>query len=124
MGLEMKAEFIQTLNNGRNVILATGTPITNSMAEAYVMLKLATPHVLKEYKIANFDDFARTFGTVQTDVEYSWGGKWKMATRFKKFVNGPELIAMIRSGFDVKMSMAETRTAKTTPSLRQRLRRS
>ena len=107
MGLEMKAQFIQSINNGRNVILATGTPITNTMAEAYVMLKLATPHVLKEYNIENFDDWARTFGIKKTDVEYSWGGKWKMATRFNKFVNGPELVAMIRSGFDVKMGNKE-----------------
>jgi hypothetical protein len=107
MGLEMKAEHIQRTNNGRNVILATGTPITNSMAEAYVMLKLATPHVLKEYNIGNFDDFARTFGKIVTDLEYTWGGKWKMVTRFKKFVNGNELISMIRSGFDVKMGNKE-----------------
>jgi RNA polymerase sigma factor (sigma-70 family) len=107
MGLEMKAGHVQATNNGRNVTLATGTPITNTMAEAYVMLKLATPHVLDEYGITNFDDFASTFGQTQTKLEYGWGGKWKLATRFNKFVNGAELITMIRSGFDVKMGNKE-----------------
>lgn len=103
IGLEMKVRHVQDKNNGRNVVLATGTPITNSIAEAYVMLKLATPHVLNEYGIRNFDDFANTFGQTQSKLEYSWAGKWKNVTRFNKFANGPELVTMIRSGFDVKM---------------------
>lgn len=107
MGLEMKARKIQDANNGRNVILATGTPITNTMAEAYVMLRLATPKVLDEYGIKNFDDFASLFGQTTTKLEYSWGGTWKLATRFNKFVNGAELVTMIRSGFDVKMGNKE-----------------
>ena len=103
IGLEMKVRHIQDQNQGRGVVLATGTPITNSIAEAYVMLKLATPHVLDEYGIKNFDDFANTFGQTQSKLEYSWAGKWKNVTRFNKFANGPELVTMIRSGFDVKM---------------------
>ena len=107
MGLELKASQIQARNGGRNVILATGTPITNTMAEAYVMLKLATPNVLREYHIDTFDDFANTFGTTQTKLEVTWSNRWKMVTRFNRFTNGAELVAMIRAGFDVKMGNKE-----------------
>lgn len=107
LGLELKAQQIQSRNGGKNVILSTGTPITNTMAEAYIMLKLATPNVLREYNIDTFDDFAHTFGTTQTKLEMTWSNTWKMVTRFNKFTNGAELVAMIRAGFDVKMGNKE-----------------
>jgi N12 class adenine-specific DNA methylase len=107
MSMEMKAKFIQDRNNGKNVILATGTPITNTMAEAFVMLKLSAPNVLKDYGINLFDEWAHTFGTKASEVEYTWAGKWKRVTRFRKFINGPELITMIRSAFDVRMGNKE-----------------
>jgi N12 class adenine-specific DNA methylase len=104
---EIKLSLIQERQNGRGVVLATGTPITNSMAEAYVMLKLATPKVLSEFNIENFDEFANTFGQPKGDVEFTYAGRYEVVTRFKKFVNGPELIRLIRAGFDVKMGNAE-----------------
>lgn len=107
INLELKVRQIQEKKNGRNVILATGTPITNSMAEAYVMLRLATPHVLKAYRIENFDYFANTFGRSETKVERTWRGTYLPVTRFSQFINLPELTAMIRSGFDVKMGNKE-----------------
>lgn len=107
VGLHIKVRQIQGRNAGKGVVLATGTPVTNTMAEAYVMLQLATPRLLDEYRIRNFDDFANTFGVTQTQMEFSWSGKFKLATRFNKFVNGTELVTMIRSGFDVKMGNKE-----------------
>jgi len=107
MGLEMKTKYIQDRNNGRNVILATGTPITNSVAEAYIMLKLATPSVLEDFGINTFDEFAHTFGRLNTKLERTWSGAWKRVSRFNRFTNGAELVAMIRSGFDVKMGNEE-----------------
>lgn len=104
---EIKLGLIQDRQNGRGVVLATGTPITNSMAEAYVMLKLATPKVLSEFNIENFDEFANTFGQPKGDVEFTYAGRYEIVTRFKKFINGPELIRLIRAGFDVKMGNAE-----------------
>jgi N12 class adenine-specific DNA methylase/SAM-dependent methyltransferase len=103
----IKLRSIQSRFNGRHVVTATGTPLTNTMAEAYVMLTLATPNVLKQYKIDNFDAFAHTFGVKASKVEHSWSGQWKMVTRFNRFVNGTELITMIRSGFDVRMGNKE-----------------
>lgn len=107
INMELKVRHVQSRTNGRNIVLATGTPITNSMAEAYVMLRLATPKVLEEYGINHFDDFANTFGQTVTKLEYTWKGSWANVTRFNRFVNLPELTAMIRSGFDVKMGNKE-----------------
>lgn len=107
LSTSIKVEHIHRKQNGRGVVFATGTPITNTMAEAYVMLSVATPHVLQEFDITNFDEFADTFGAQSSDVEYTWSGQFKSITRFKKFRNGPELIRMIRAGFDVKMGNKE-----------------
>lgn len=104
---DIKTKQIHAKQNGRGVVLATGTPITNTMAEAYVMLQLATPKVLEEYGIHNFDEFANTFGQTKSDVEFTWSGAYKSISRFKKFVNGQELVRLIRSGFDVKMGNKE-----------------
>jgi N12 class adenine-specific DNA methylase len=103
VGLQIKAKHVQDRNGGKGVVLATGTPVTNSMAEAYVMLQLAAPHVLRKWGIRNFDEWANTFGELQSKVEYSWSGKFKLVDRFNKFVNGPELVTLIRSVFDVKI---------------------
>jgi N12 class adenine-specific DNA methylase len=105
--LQIKAKSIQDRNNGRGVFLATGTPITNTMAEAYVMLKVATPTVLEEYNISNFDEFARTFGVTVEGLEVAAGNRIKFVSRFRRFVNGPELINLIRSGFDIAMGNKE-----------------
>ena len=103
ISLQIKARHVQSKAGGRNLILATGTPVTNTMAEAYVMLRLATPHVLEQYDIHNFDEWAHTFGAVESDVEYTWGGKFNAVERFKQFINVPELQTMTRTGFDVAM---------------------
>lgn len=105
--LMLKLQHIQEPRGGRGAVLATGTPITNTMAEAYVMLKLATPRVLTDVDIDNFDAFADTFAQTKADVERTWSGTFKMVTRLKKLVNGPELVKMIRTGFDVKMGNEE-----------------
>ncbi len=101
---EMKCDFVRRRRpDHRGVVLATGTPVTNTMAEVYVMLKMAAPHVLDEYQITNFDQFADTFGDTRTRVEYNYGLRWQSVTRFNKFVNARELVRMVRSGFDVQI---------------------
>lgn len=105
---KLKAQNIQEKRgDGSGVVFATGTPVTNTMAEVYVMLDMATPRVLEDYGIRNFDEFADTFGATKSDVEYTWSQTYKAITRFKKFVNGQELISLIRAGFDVKMGNKE-----------------
>lgn len=97
----MKVRWIQENNQGRNVIFATGTPVSNTIAEAWNMMRFVRPDILKAYSIENFDQFAATFGDTITQLEMTPGGTWKMVTRFAKYTNGPELIAAWRSVADV-----------------------
>lgn len=103
IGMLLKARHVQAKMKGKNVFLATGTPVKNSMAEAYIMMELAAPEVLRDYQIHNFDDFATSYGQVVSSTEISWSGSPKVESRFAKFINGPELLTMIRSVFDVAM---------------------
>jgi N12 class adenine-specific DNA methylase/DNA repair protein RadC/predicted ABC-type ATPase len=97
----LKVRDVQARTGGKNIFLATGTPIKNSMAEAYIMMQFMAPDVLEDFKIYNFDDFATTYGQTVTEAEMAWGGTPKMETRFAKFQNGPSLVTMIRTMFDV-----------------------
>lgn len=107
LNLECKALSIQRKGGGRNVFGATGTPVVNTMAEAYVMLKMFAPNVLEMYRIKSFDDFASTFGVTESKVEFHWTGVWRNITRFRRFVNLQQLSTMIRAGFDVRMGNKE-----------------
>lgn len=99
--LLMKTRFIQEKNNGRNVILATGTPVTNTLGEAWQMLNLGAPHLLQDYGVTTFDRFVSAFAVVLPSMELNAAGNWVIKPRLAKFVNGPELLTMIRSGWDV-----------------------
>ena len=97
----MKARWVQEHNQGRNVTFATGTPVSNTIAEAWNMMRYVRPDVLKAYHIENFDDFASTFGDTITQLEMTAGGTWKPVTRFARYTNGPELLAAWREVADV-----------------------
>jgi N12 class adenine-specific DNA methylase len=97
----LKCRDVQSKTGGKNIFLATGTPIKNSMAEAYIMMQFMAPDVLQEFSINNFDDFATTYGQTVTEAEMAWTGAPTMTTRFAKFQNGGALVTMIRSMFDV-----------------------
>ncbi len=99
--MSMKTRWVQEKNQGRNVIFATGTPVSNTIAEAWNMMRYVRPDVLKHYGIENFDAFASTFGDTITQLEMTAGGTWKPVTRFARFSNGPELIAAWRTVADV-----------------------
>ena len=128
-----KTRWVQEKNQGRNVIFATGTPVSNTLAEAWNMMRYLRPDVLKEYGIEKFDDFASTFGDTKTDLEMTAGGSWKPVTRFARFTNGPELIAAWRAVADVvtpeevnlpglpslKTGKAISHTIAMTPTLRK-----
>jgi N12 class adenine-specific DNA methylase len=98
--LFMKARYVQERNGGRNVILATGTPITNTLTEAWTMIRFVRPDVLRKWGIENFDDFVNTFAGTRTEYEISDTGQWRPVTRLIKFVNGPELYQLWRSAVD------------------------
>jgi N12 class adenine-specific DNA methylase len=99
--MNMKTRWVQEKNQGRNVVFATGTPVSNTIAEAWNMMRYVRPDVLKAYDIEKFDDFASTFGDTVTQLEMTPGGTWKPVTRFARYTNGPELIAAWRTVADV-----------------------
>ena len=117
--LLLKARWVQEKNGGRNVILATGTPITNTMAEVWTMMNFVSPDILDAYNIRNFDDFATTFGTVEPSLEFTATGNFKIADRFKSYVNVPELLKAFRSHADVVLTedVKEFRQDKNIPKL-------
>lgn len=104
LAMFMKVRWVQEKNQGRNVIFATGTPVSNTIAEAWTMMRYLRPDVLKTYGMENFDAFAGSFGDTITQPEMSAGGTWKQVTRFARYVNGPELLAAWRTVADVVTS--------------------
>ena len=117
--LLLKARWVQEKNGGRNVILATGTPITNTMAEVWTMMNFVSPDILNAYNIRSFDDFATTFGTVEPSLEFTATGNFKIADRFKSYVNVPELLKAFRSHADVVLTedVKEFQQDKNIPKL-------
>lgn len=101
--MQIKTSSVQAITGGKNVFFATGTPITNTMAEAYTMLNFIAPTLMESKGIKNFDDFATMFGRTVTEPEATWRGEIELVERFAKFVNGPELVSLIRSVFDVAL---------------------
>lgn len=118
--LLLKAKWVQEKNNGRNVILATGTPITNTMAEVWTMMNFVAPDILEAYNIQTFDEFATTFGTVEPSLEFTATGNFKIADRFKSYVNVPELVKAFRSHADVVLTedVEEFQESSSIPKLR------
>ncbi|WP_449061739.1 helicase-related protein [Planomonospora algeriensis] len=102
--LHMKLHYLRSKSaSGRVVTLATGTPIANSVTEAYTMMRYLRPDLLEEAGIEDFDTWAATFGEVVTDVEMNPDGNgFRMKARFAKFQNVPELLRMYRVSADVK----------------------
>lgn len=97
----LKVRQVLKATGGRNVVFATGTPISNTMAEMYTMQRYLDYSNLKGQGISHFDAWARMFGEVVTDWELSPSGKYKMNSRFAKFVNMPELMQRYGSFADV-----------------------
>lgn len=101
MDLYVKARYLRTLAPTRHMVLASGTPITNTMAELYSVSRYVQEHELEERGLAAFDAWAAAFGDTVTEVEQDASGGYKAQTRFAEFVNVPELSAMVRQVMDV-----------------------
>jgi N12 class adenine-specific DNA methylase/adenine-specific DNA methylase len=99
--LYVKARFLETKRPGRALILASGTPITNTLGEMFTIQRFMQPAALKERGVHAFDAWASSFGDTVTELELQPSGLYKPVTRFAEFVNVPELIAMFRSFADV-----------------------
>ncbi|GHD24036.1 Eco57I restriction-modification methylase domain-containing protein [Tianweitania populi] len=101
--LYVKSRFVETKNAGRALVLASGTPITNTLGEMFSVQRYLGFEALHQRGLHEFDAWASTFGDVTTELELQPNGKYKPVTRFATFVNVPELIAMFRSFADVVM---------------------
>ncbi|MBR1075013.1 DEAD/DEAH box helicase family protein [Bradyrhizobium viridifuturi] len=99
--LYVKSRFVDVKNPGRALVLASGTPITNTLGEMFTVQRLMDHAALRERGLHEFDAWASTFGDTSTELELQPSGKYRPVTRFSQFVNVPELIAMFRSFADV-----------------------
>ena len=100
MDMYMKVRWINKMNNGRNVVFATGTPVANSVAEAWTMMRYLMPDELSARGLDSFDAFAGTFGDYSTKWEYGPAGR-QLKTRFNRFANVPELHGLMTQTMDV-----------------------
>ncbi|WP_276122427.1 helicase-related protein [Pararhizobium qamdonense] len=114
--LFVKSRFIEMKNPGRALVLASGTPITNTLGEMFSVQRMMDPAALSERGLHEFDAWASTFGDTSTELELQPSGKYKPVTRFSQFVNVPELIAMFRSFADVVLP-ADLRTYVKVPNI-------
>ncbi|MFA9202579.1 MAG: GNAT family N-acetyltransferase, partial [Flavobacteriales bacterium] len=99
--LSMKIKSIKNRIAGSKIVFATGTPISNTMAEMYTMQRYLDLDAMQEQGLGHFDAWAKMFGQVVSDWELSPAGKYKMNSRFAKFVNMPELMQRYLSFADV-----------------------
>ena len=101
--LFMKTQYLDEVTNYRGVVFATGTPVSNSMAELYTMQRYLQFNELKKRGLDSFDAWASTFGETTTTMELSPAGNgFKLKTRFSKFFNLPELMTMFREIADIQ----------------------
>ena len=101
--LFLKVQFIQERNQGGGIVFATGTPISNTMAEMFTMQRYLQMHTLRRNQMQHFDSWAATFGEAVTSMELSPDGKgYRLQTRFARFVNVPELMGQFRQVADVR----------------------
>ncbi len=99
----MKTQYINEINNGRGIVFATGTPITNSMAELYIMQRYLQINDLEKRGIHHFDSWAANFGEVVSALELAPEGKgYRFKNRFAKFINLPELMSMFKQVADIQ----------------------
>jgi N12 class adenine-specific DNA methylase/GGDEF domain-containing protein len=99
----IKSQYLTRLNSGKGVVFATGTPITNSMAEMFTMQRFLQEGWLQQNNVAHFDGWAGNFGETVTGIELAPDGSgYRSHTRFAKFVNLPELMTAFRQVADVQ----------------------
>ena len=102
--LLMKTKYFDELTDGKGMVFASGTPVSNSMTELYTMMRYLQTDLLKECGINHFDEWAADFGEVKTDYELKpeSDGKYQLKTRFAKFTNLPELMGMFKEAADIR----------------------
>nr|MCR5104996.1 DEAD/DEAH box helicase family protein [Eubacterium sp.] len=98
-----KCQYMDEITGGKGITFATGTPISNSMTELYTNMRYLQYNTLKKMKLTQFDAWASSFGETQTAIELAPEGTgYRAKTRFAKFFNLPELIALFKESADIK----------------------
>jgi len=99
----LKCRYMDELTGGRGIVFATGTPVSNSMTELYTMMRYLQHDLLASRGFSHFDCWASTFGETVTAIELAPEGTgYRARTRFARFFNLPELMAMFREAADIK----------------------
>ena len=99
----VKCQYLDELTGGRGVTFATGTPISNSMTELYTNMRYLQYGTLQRLGLGHFDSWAASFGETQTAIELAPEGTgYRAKTRFAKFFNLPELIALFKECADIQ----------------------
>ena len=113
--LYLKVQSVFEQSGGKNVVFATGTPISNTAAEIWTFMKYLMPkEVMQENDIYYFDDFVRNFGKISQSLEFATNGKFKENTRFASYVNIPELARIWGQITDTRLTdEVKTNTGKT-----------
>lgn len=99
----LKCRYLDEITGGKGVVFATGTPVSNSMTELYTMMRYLQHDMLKRKDLTHFDCWASTFGETTTAIELAPEGTgYRARTRFAKFHNLPELMALFKEAADIK----------------------
>lgn len=117
-GVYLKTQAVLEKNNGRNVVFATGTPISNTAAEIWTFMRYLMPaDTMKEYGIYYFDDFVRNFGNLQQMPEFNVSGKFKEVNRFAGYVNLPELVRIWSGVADTVLTKDQKELVDKIPAM-------
>lgn len=125
----MKCRYMDEITNNKGIVFATGTPVSNSMAELYTMQRYLQYDELKKMHLQHFDSWASTFGETVTAIELNpEGNGYRSKTRFAKFYNLPELMNTVKQFMDIKTAdvlnlptpIAHYETIKTKPTEEQK----
>ena len=101
----LKCRYLDEITGGKGVVFATGTPVSNSMTELYTMMRYLQHDTLRYRGLSHFDCWASTFGETATAIELAPEGTgYRARTRFSKFFNLPELMALFKQVADIKTS--------------------
>lgn len=117
-GLYLKIQSVMEKTGGRNVLFATGTPISNTAAEIWTFMRYLMPREdMEAYNISNFDDFVRNYGRVQTQLEFSTDGRFKANKRFVGYDGLSELVRIWSQVSDTILTSNSPEVLEKIPAL-------
>ena len=117
-GLYLKIQSVMEKTGGRNILFATGTPISNTAAEIWTFMRYLMPKEdMEAYNISNFDDFVRNYGRVQTQLEFSTDGRFKANKRFVGYDGLSELVRIWSQVSDTVLTSNSPEVLEKIPEL-------